>query len=239
MNFTPELLEGIIVEDFDSRKERLWLQDRSSPYPEMKEIKEPLAFAHGDVDFSRALGEFFYENRPLEYSFYLLEKIKESRQTYEIKLQNWLQSKGFTKIYDTSKYGYYYMGKCINVNVTDDHVYKRLLVTISFDIYPFMISESEEGHDIWDEINFELDVFQPTKFEVNGSKDIVLVNSGSTSVAPTVVTDAAFTIRKDNVEYQFGSGTTEIDSFRLMSGENRMTVEGNGNIEFKFYKELI
>lgn len=239
MSFKPELITGIIVDDFDSRKEGLWLQERSSPYPEMKETKEPLAFAHGDVDFSHVLGEFFYENRPLEYSFYLLEKIRESRYTYEMKLQNSLQSKGFVKIYDTTRHGYYYMGKCVNVSVTDDHVYKRLLVTIAFDVYPFMISELPEGHDIWDETNFELDVFQPTEFEVIGSKDILLINSGSTSIAPTVITDAPFTIRKKNVEYKFGAGTTKEDNFRLMSGENHMTVEGNGNIEFKFFKELI
>ena len=62
--------EGIIIEDFDSRNEKLKLVSRSDLPPVPKEIKESLPFVQGDYDFSNVLGEIFYENRPVRYLFY-------------------------------------------------------------------------------------------------------------------------------------------------------------------------
>ena len=46
-------------------------------------------------------------------------------------------------------------------------------------------------------------------------------------------------IIKDNITYKVSKGISNSWNFALNKGENKLTVKGNGNIEFKFKKELI
>jgi len=84
-----------------------------------------------------------------------------------------------------------------------------------------------------------LDVSQPVEYQVNGTLNINLLNAGSCSVVPTITVSAAMTIQKDKITYNVPQGESKSESFRLMIGENPMTITGNGTIKFTFYKELI
>src|SRR5699024_9618054 len=128
------------------------------------------------------------------------------------------------KIYDTLKPGHYYYGKCINAEVDLDTTWQQLKLIVTFDCYPYMISELPEGHDIWDEFNFELDVAQIVKHEVSGTKEIVLYNAGTPSVVPTIIASSEFTIEKGTVSVTVPSGTSKSDLIRLQSGENKLKV---------------
>lgn len=231
--------DGITFGEFDSINEGLLLTHREDPPPEEKVIKESLPFVQGDYDFSRILGEPIRDNRAIVYEFLIKEYNHDKRKMLEIKYENMLLNQGMGRIYDTANLGYYFYGKCIEANVSIDSGWQQLKLTLTFDCYPYMISELKEGHDIWDEFNFELDVAQVVEFEVNGTEDITLYNVGATSVVPSVIASSEFTIEKGTVSVTVPPGTHQSQLLRLNTGENKLKVTGNGTIEFNFHKELI
>ena len=102
-----------------------------------------------------------------------------------------------------------------------------------------MIAELKEGHDIWDEFNFELDVAQDVDFEVHGEKEITLINPGTPDVSPEITAYSPMEIIKNGITYNIQSGKSKSLDFILKSGENDLTITGNGTIKFLFHKELI
>lgn len=70
---------------------------------------------------------------------------------------------------------------------------------------------------------------------------IRIINNGSVSVSPEVITNNKISIVKGNTVYNFFPGTTKESVFRLDPGENHLEITSiyDTTIEFRFYKELI
>lgn len=66
-----------------------------------------------------------------------------------------------------------------------------------------------------------------------------LAESGQQKARPTIVTDRAIEIVKDDVTYSIPSGTTKSLDFTLSPGENRVRIIGTATVSFEFYKEMI
>lgn len=207
----------------------------------IKRIKRP-PFSNKDIDFSEIYGSQIYDNKTIKYQINIFNqriRSKHEMNTLKTKVVNWLMnSNGKQKLYDDYYYGYYFLAE-VEGGVSFEENWIDGTLDVTFTCYPFMISELQEGHDLWDNINFELDVLQPTSFEVAGTKDIVLINVGTPDVIPRIISDSNFVITTEGKSFSVGSGTTEDADFTLTSGENKLKLEGNGNIEFVFYKELI
>lgn len=231
------IIEGFTRDGEHTSNRNMWLVERSAPTPPEKVIKENIPFMQGTHDFSMILGGRVYENRPLTYRFEIINQNYQNRKVIQTSLENWLMRSGYEPLYDDHAKGYYYIAKCTSVDVADSS--GGLTVVIEFDAYPFKIGELQEGNDIWDTFNFELDVAQITKFEVNGSEEIVLYNVGQNNLVPTIKTSVPMEIIKDGVTYVIPTGDTKSHEIAIGLGENHMTIKGNGTIEFLFYKELI
>ena len=219
------------------------IADKNIGYPEKEKIKVKVPFSNVEYDFSEIYGEQTYTNRQLTFSFNVLKKHKVSTtteiNTLETALTNWLMnSNGKQRLYDDSMPNYYYLAE-VEGGLNFDELRNSGKLTVEFTAYPFMIGELREGHDIWDEFNFELDVAQITDFEVNGLLNVTLYNAGVPSVVPEIETSSSMQIIKDGVTFNVPSGKSKSDDFRLKSGENELTILGNGTIKFTFYKELI
>src|SRR5699024_8600168 len=173
--------DGITFGEFNSMNEGLLLTHREDTPPEEKVIKESLPFVQGDYDFSRILGEAIRENRLVRYEFFIKEYNHDKRKMLEIKYENMLLNQGMGRIYDTANLGYYFYGKCIEADVSIDSGWQQLKLTLIFDCYPYMISDLQEGHDIWDEFNFELDVAQPVSYKMDGEYTFKELPIGSTA----------------------------------------------------------
>ncbi|WP_079708626.1 hypothetical protein [Paraliobacillus ryukyuensis] len=233
---------GFIVEGFSrngkhTKEYNMWLESREAPTPPEKVVNESIPFMQGSYDFSTILGERVYENRSLSYTFIVLNRDYDHRKTFQTAIENWLMKDGFAPLRDDHSNGYDYIAKCTSVD-TSDRI-GGLLVKIEFEAYPFKVSNLLEGNDIWDTFNFELDVAQITAFDVEVSKEVTLYNVGATSIVPTIIADASFTIYKGTQTYNVSAGETKSPLFRFDTGENTMTITGNGHIDFQFYKELI
>lgn len=210
--------------------------------PEKEKIKEKPAFVTSEYDFSQLYGSQTFTPRELYYPFNIVDTshlTKERMNLIKTKVMNWLMSaNGKQRLYDDAFPGYYFLAE-VEGGTSFTENYADGVLGVTFTAYAFMTDNLQEGHDIWDEINFELDVLQPTEFEVDETKDITLINAGTPEVFPTIEASNDMELVMGNRRYKFQAGTTESISFALQSGENNITIEGNGTIQFNFHKELI
>lgn len=239
VDMTLAFKEYVQFGDFDSRDYNMRLVERSAPAPAEKSKTESVPFMHGHYDFGSILGERLFENRPIRYTFHVNERDVDRRKHTQTVLENRLTREGITTLVDTYSPNYFYKGKATSVSTTDDHVYKRLVIQVEFDCYPFKVSQTAEGYDIWDTFNFELDVMQDVEYQIAGTDAVTLINPGTPSVSPEVTTTSEMTVQFENQLYTFPAGTSKNEALRLHSGENTLIITGSGTINFSFYKELI
>src|SRR5690625_1662416 len=204
--------------------------------------KERVPFSNVEYDFSNIYGGQEYTERPLIYTLNVIDKHNYSKDHFsimKIAILNWLMGpSGKGKLTDDAIPGYYFLAEVENGPELEEHEFDGTLA-VEFTAYPFKISELEEGHDIWDEFNFLLDYAQVTEFNVYGSLEVTLYNPGASVVQPRIISSAQMQIIKDGTTYIIPSGESESHDFVLQNLENKLTIVGNGHIQFLFRKELI
>lgn len=217
-------------------------EGREIGFPSKEKIVVKVPFSNVEYDFSELYGSQVYGSRPLKYVFNVLKRgnyTPAAMQSQKTQMINWLMnSRGRQKLYDDAMPGYYFLAE-VESEVAFQDDWETGTLTVTFRAYPFMIAELEEGNDIWDTFNFELDVFQKVAFTVSGSLSVTLLNVGTPDVAPEIITSNPMTIIKGGTTYNVPSGVTKCSDFVLKSGENILNITGNGTISFRFYKELI
>ena len=215
----------------------LWIVDKQIEPPTKKRITSSIPYMNGVYDFSQIYGETTYEERSLKYVFEIVEDTKEMLNIKKIEAVNWLMSDGKCYLYDDSIPGFNFSAECVDISFSEEGTRGKL--TAKFTAYPFKISTFQDGHDIWDDFNFELDMVQDTKFDVIGSKSITLYNNSIIGIYPTVICDNNFEVIKNGITYSFTPGEVKSFNFKLDKGENNLLLKGNGAIEFKWSKEVL
>ena len=152
---------GKTTKEFD-----MYLIERDAPTPEEMEQHVTVPYRQGYIDFSSRNGERIYNGRTLTYVFQIFGVTYEQRKAKEFLITNWLMNSGESKLIDSHDIQYYYHAKCKSVTVEDDERLQTLILTITFIAQPFKISELYDGHDIWDEFDFELDYVQDTTVQL-------------------------------------------------------------------------
>ena len=211
---------------------------RTISNPTKRKIKETIPFMNGSYDFSLLYGEQSYDERELSYTFSLPKMDKIKLNMLKIKIINWLNEGLQEPLYDDQIPGFYFLAECTGIEY-DESYYNYAQLTANFIAYPFKISDFQDGHDIWDDFNFELDMVQDTIFEVDGTKDITLYNNGAIGINPTVICSNNIEVTKGNSVYKFKQGESKTWAFKLDNGLNTLTIKGTGTIEFKWCKEVL
>lgn len=203
-------------------------------------VTESVPYMNGSYDFSNLYGPVTYEDRIIRVRIRPYDQTITRRELlYDrySKLSMWLLSANRSKL----KLDYingYFVGRCSKISSIE--LFKLLgYIDIEFKCYPFRYMDNLEGDILWDNFNFELDVLQETKFDINGVKNVKIHNVGATNVVPQVICSNQMEVTKDNVTYKFNSGASKDYVFELGIGQNDMTIKGNGTIEFKFRKEVL
>lgn len=219
----------------------LLLHDKSIGIPNKKKVTVQVPFSNEVYDFSTVYGGQLYDQRILVYNFKIKNTIYESKESMnmaKIKVLNWLfGTTGYTKLTDDAIPGYYFLAE-VNGNTSFDEEWSHGVLKVTFTAYPFKIAEKAEGSDIWDEFNFELDVFQETEFEVDKEKKVTIVNPSISLARPEISANANFTIILNGTEHIIQRGTHTYDYFTF-DKINTLTIKGSGHISFKWFKELI
>lgn len=231
--------EMIEFADFNSKDCNLYLLNRNADTPKEKEIIEDIPFMQGVLDFSMILGERTFENREIEYEFLLSDSCYFERSAFETMLKQKLMPQGQQKLYDSHDNGYYWLGKCKSVHVEHDHRFNSLKAVITFDCYPFMFTLSSYFDDVWDSFDFDNSIAGFTKYKVNEKKEIMLINAGSISKGPTVEVTSDMKVIIDNQNYFYKKGISTSLSMGLRPGINKIIVEGNGTISFRWHAEVM
>lgn len=211
---------------------------RSISIPSKRKIKDTVPFMNGSYDFSLLYGEQTYDEREITYTFSLPKKDKVKLNMLKVKIIEWLYDGIQSKLYDDQIPGFYFLVECTGIDY-DESFYNYAQLTVSFTAYPFKISTLQDGHDIWNEFNFELDMVQNTKFNVIENESITLYNNSAVGVYPIIICDNNFEIIKNNITYRFVPGEMKSFDFKLDKGENNLLLKGNGTIEFKWFKEVL
>lgn len=213
--------------------------ERSTPPPEEIPIKDSVIGMQGDYDFAIALfGERLYENRELTYFFNGKESDDNSKTFNKRLLENWLLQGSYMPLYDDKEPMYYYMARCVGVDLDNDDGILKAPYTITFDAYPFKIKESIEGSPYWDDYDVS-DYYQENEFEVNGTTTIQMMNTGTKGIAPEIVLSSQMTITKGNNQFILSAGKHTIEDLRFETGMNTLNVIGNGTLKFIWHKEVI
>ena len=214
------------------------LSNREIKSPSKIKVKKSVPYMNGSYDFSNLHGGNCFTDRVLEYTFLLKATSNKNLEAVRMDCENWLMGTNEqTKLIDDNMNLYYYLAECESVKFEDMGLVGKL--TATFNAYPFRLYGWVEGNDLWDRFNFELDVSQEVKFNIEGSKDIVLYNQGATHVKPTIIASSDMEIVKDDITYSIEKGKTNDWQFVLGVGENYLTVKGTGTIEFEFRKEVL
>lgn len=218
----------------------LTIEKRKIGNPSKIKRLERVPFSNQIYDFSNLYGGQEFEERVLEYDVNIAwgDKSKDFF-SYETEVINWLMAaSGKVMLKDDLIPGYYFLAEVVEGSDTD-FIFVGGRMSIRFNAYPFKIGELYEGNDIWDTFNFILDYAQDTKFDVNGSKSVTLYNPSATTVIPQIIASSEMTVIRGNTQYIIPQGTTKSHDFMLNQNENKLIIQGNGTIEFKFRKELI
>lgn len=229
---------GIRYNDKYSCDLGLQVLERNISTPSKKKITEEIPFSNVVYDFSFLYGSQIYEQRKLEYTFFVNELFKDKLEAIRMVVENWLySSKLKSKLEDDTVRGYYFLAECISIDFEDLKTYGKIQAT--FEAYPFRLKNELEGEILWDSFCFLTDTLQPTSFNINTSKEIELVNNSIIEIAPEVIADADFKIYKDSSIFYIQKGTSQSEEFKLQIGLNKLTIVGTGNISFNFRTEVI
>ena len=235
-----EINEYIQFMSFNSKNEKLYLIERNAPTPEEKEILKDIPFKQGVLDFSALLGSRVFKNREIEYVFMLFNTPYERRKIVERNIKQKLMVHPRNKLYDTHDANYYWLGKCKSVEVENGERFNQLKVTVTFDCYPYMFSNTDYFDDYWDTFEFDEDVANYTKYIVKGSLDFPLFNAGSVAVKPEIIVDNRFSVKvNDEKPIVFETGSKQDYYLSLRPGVNDIHVEGTGTIKFHYQKEVM
>lgn len=231
--------EGFSFGKFNSMNEMFYLISRDAPSPEEKANVESIPYMQGVIDFSRIYGERYFENREITYKLMIFNTPYINRKTIENNIKRCLMMEPIQPIIDTHDQGLHWLGKCKEVSVEDNEENKTLVVTVTFDCYPFAIKDEFEGADIWDTVDFPDYVFQENFFKVDGQKRIILINLSSNTIETSFTVDGFIFIKNQNGSVEYTTGDYENTPFNLIPGENVFQLFGDGTINFKFFKEVM
>ncbi|RQW19906.1 phage tail protein [Bacillus sp. C1-1] len=217
----------------------LTVADRDVGDPQKIKTIERVPYSNELYDFSTLYGDQQYSERSLTYVFNVKDYDKINLSFKKVEVTNWLMSLDHkSKLLDDNLPNYYFTAELEDEPNFDELKYHGRL-SVTFTAKPFMVSELEEGHDIWDDFNFLLDYALTNKYQVNGRLDTDLYNGGSTSAIPLIKASAPMQIIKGNVTFQVPAGETKDIDFSLAKGSNLIRIVGNGSISFHFHKGVI
>lgn len=229
--------EGFIFNNYDTRSNGWWLTERTAPTPEEQEITESVPYRQGSYDFSMIGNERFFNNREITYKLLYIGEEYRNRKGFEQELKRQLMPCNWGKLTDTHEPTYYWWAKCKSVEVDDNSDKEALEASIVFTTYPYAYTNHNEGADYWDDVFFPHWIWQPVKFNVNGSQDVNVKNIGSRPVLSSFVVTGDVKAKGSFGEVSLNDSNYKQTQVVLDIGDNQINLSGSGTIEFVFKRE--
>lgn len=216
----------------------LYKVEVEQPTPNILKVSVP--FMNGSYDISELYGESSYPDREIligaEFEYFNDLRREKLNLLYD-EIVSWLRS-SINERLEIDFHDGYFVGRAQEISSLE--VFESTgRIEIKFICYPFRYAKYEEGTDIWDDFNFINGVSQNTVFIIEGIKSISIINPSITKVIPEVIVTSTFEVQKGDKIYLFKPGVVKDYRFFLDKGENRLTLKGKGEIQFKFRREVL
>lgn len=184
-----KITQFIQTGNFNSRVKGMILLDIDITSPKEKSITEDVPHSDGLQDYSMIFGERKLGNRKHAYKFLYPGQPLAKRNSIEKSIRRELLTQGNQPLYDSYIPGFYWLGKVEDVKAKHDEEYNELVVTVIFDLYPYMFTNKAWFDDVWDDFDLNNGVANYTKYAINGELDIVLFNTGDKTIAPVITVE--------------------------------------------------
>lgn len=226
------------IKTYDDFKFKIVNISISDPEPNLILISVP--YSNGVYDFSSiATGDITYNTREITVEFELdeYEAYQEKINAVYYAFKNALYTNEFKSLKIDWIEGIF-IARVKSISSLELLEEDRKIEVI-FIAQPFRQLEHYEGDGIWDNINFETDIFQGNTYDVEGSLDISLYNLGIKKCTPDIITNSSeMSIIYKNKEYLLQGGSNK-NKIILDRGKNDLTIKGTGNIVFLWKREVI
>lgn len=190
--------------------------------PAKRENRQTVPLKSGAYNMYESLGYSLYDDRELIYTGQLVEENSEQLDALLTKINNLLLTKNILTIQDTATPNYHYEMECMSVTPSDnERGYCDLSIT--FKGYPFKIWNDYILNAKWDDINFEIDMLQPTSYLIKKGMTIAINNTSPGMVTFEYETAADVKFTMDGITYAFTKGK-HIFGAKLKPGINTMKI---------------
>lgn len=202
---------------------------RTISQPTKKIIKETIPFSNITYDFSGINGELYWDERKLEYVFEITAQTPQALEELKKAFASWIMNTVSEKIFDPFIAGYHFVGTFESMEFDDEEHEEKTTATVIFSAYPYKISNEEVVCK---------QILGPAE-----RADIIIVNTSSHRISPTITVDAACSISFGDVVYTIPAGTYTGDELWLVVGENTFEVSNPSNsiqctVAISFYEEV-
>lgn len=196
-------------------------------YPKKVKLLRDVPFSNVEYDFSTIYGEQTYENRLVKYTINIVHKGSiENIGMHSVANQiiDWVLSSDTMKpLFDEQDPDYHFLGEVRDEPALADS-FKFGKLSVTFNCYPYRIKNLPEGNDVWDSFNFETDIAQNVKYDVQETRTINLINLSDHAVNYKVTTTGDVTYEGPDM---------------MEKGDNKFVFTGTGTAEVTWYREVI
>ena len=165
--------------------------------------------ADGSLDETEALGRVFYKNRPASFTFSVLPK--DNFEEKKTQVSNLINGQKFKITLDKDP-DYYYIGRCSVSDYKSNKMLRQIIVDATL---------------------------QPYKLKQNVT--VVTLGAGThrllndrLNVVPTIKTTAESILTFGGRIHHLAAGTHKILEFCLVEGENKITINTDGEVTFTY-----
>jgi predicted phage tail component-like protein len=207
--------------------------------PSKKKIKDTIPFMNGSYDFSTvgSNGDIIYSQRTIEVKFTILAENKTNlQQKFDI-VKQWLLESGKSQLIFDDITDSYFIAE-IEDGSNLDEINEVGEFTVIFVCEPFRTGKDFAGQELWDNLNFETDILQSTSFTISGSQTVSIHNGGR-NIVPEVIVSTDMSCTLNGYTANFTTTKTKDYKFKFKNGINSIVINGTGNIEFRFRKEVL
>ena len=167
----------------------------------------------GSKDLTDYFGDIRYSDRNLQFSF---DIFSDSSNWWNIKkeITNYLQGKKMKIILDQDA-NYYFLGRCFVSNFTHETSVAHITIDATCDPYKYTINQTTDS------------------FTINGKTTITLKNARRT-VVPMITLSNQMLLELNANSFSLSPGTHKVLDVKLVEGDNKLTITGNGTISFTY-----
>lgn len=190
-----------------------------------KTIKETVPFSNKTYDFSKIDGEFYWEEKSLQYTFEITADSGEALARKITRFKGWVMNTMLDKLYDPFSPDHHFIATFADISVDDSEI-EKATISVSFTAYPYMISNKPKvkRYDLTSGVEMSVEI----------------ENNSSHRITPTFNSSVPFTVKVGNYEYAIPSGETTDDDFKLETGTIELVLKSteSGTVSITFYEEV-